>query len=107
MKSDTGPRGFQSTESPSGVRFRVHVQPRASRNEICAIQGDEIRLRLTAPPVDDAANRLCIEFFADRLKVAKSRISIVSGAKSRHKTLNVDGMDSNELVSLLGLTAGE
>ena len=95
------------TESPSGVRFRVHVQPRSSRNEICGIQEGEIRLRLTAPPVDDAANKLCIEFFAGKLNVAKSRLTITSGMKSRHKTINVDGIGGDQLVSLLNLAADE
>ena len=107
MKSDSPAQVLKFTESPVGVQFKVHVQPRASRNEICGVQGDELRLRLTAPPVDDAANRLCIEFFADRLMVAKSRITIASGKKSRHKTIKVDGIDSDRLASILGLATAE
>jgi hypothetical protein len=103
MKSNAAPTPFDLTESPKGVLFKVNVQPRASKNEICGVQGDELKLRLTAAPVDDAANKLCIVFFADRLGVAKSRISITSGAKSRHKTIRVEGIDSDTLISLLDI----
>ena len=105
MKSDPPAQGLKMVETPTGVQFRVHVQPRASRNEICGIQGEELRLRLTAPPVDDAANRLCIQFLADRLMVAKSRVTISSGLKSRHKSIKVEGMDGNALLSHLQLTS--
>ena len=89
------------TESPAGIQFNVHVQPRASRNEVCGIRGDELKLRLTSPPVEDAANKSCIEFLARLLGVAKSRVSITAGAKSRHKTIRVTGVDGNTVRTLL------
>lgn len=64
-----------------------------------------MRLRLTAPPVDDAANRLCIEFLADRFMVAKSRVTITSGLKSRHKSIKVEGMECAVILSHLKLTS--
>ena len=88
-------------EVSGGVSFRVHLQPRASRTEICGIQGDEFRVRVTSPPVDDAANRLCTEFMADLLGVAKSRVSIVAGSKSRHKTIRVSDMDRESVLRRL------
>ena len=103
MKSEEKADAFKWTETVTGVQFTVHVQPRASRNEICGIQGNELKLRLTAPPVDDAANRLCIEFLAGELKLAKSRVTILSGAKSRHKTVKVSGINGETLLSLLNL----
>jgi uncharacterized protein (TIGR00251 family) len=92
---------FKLTETTSGVTFSVHVQPRASRNELCGAHGDELKLRLTSPPVDDAANKLCVEFLAKLLGVAKSRVRIVAGARSRHKTVSVDGVSADEVRSLL------
>jgi uncharacterized protein len=106
MKSDEKGAAIKLTETGSGVQFTAHVQPRASRNEICGIQGNELKLRLTAPPVDDAANRLCIEFLAGELKVAKSRVTILSGAKSRHKTIKISGINGETLLSLLGISSG-
>ena len=105
MRSEEKADAFRLTETGSGVQFTVHVQPRASRNEICGIQGNELKLRLTAPPVDDAANRLCIEFLAGELKVAKSRVAIMSGAKSRHKTIKIMGINGETLLSLLGISS--
>jgi uncharacterized protein (TIGR00251 family) len=105
MKSEETADAFKWTETGSGVQFTVHVQPRASSNEICGIQGNELKLRLTAPPVDDAANKLCIEFLAGELKVAKSRVAIVSGAKSRHKIIKVSGINGEALLSLLGISS--
>jgi uncharacterized protein (TIGR00251 family) len=78
-------------ETSEGVTLRLHLQPRASRTEICGIQGDELKVRVTSPPVDDAANKLCIEFFAKIFKVPKSAVSIISGHKSRHKRLLISG----------------
>jgi uncharacterized protein len=106
MKSEERADAFKWTETDAGVQFVAHVQPRASRNEICGIQGNELKLRLTASPVDDAANRLCIEFLASELKVAKSRVAILSGAKSRHKTIKISGINGATLLSLLGISSG-
>lgn len=88
------------TSSGDGVVFTVHVQPRASRCEICGPKEGELRLRLTSPPVDDAANRQCVELIAKALGVAKSKVSIRSGAKSRHKVVAVEGVGEEELLPL-------
>lgn len=89
------------TETAEGVTFGVHVQPRASRNEVCGLQGDELKLRLTSPPVEDAANRLCIEFLAKQLGVAKSNLTIIAGMKSRHKTIRVAGITRERVLALI------
>ena len=89
------------TVTGDGLLFNVHVQPRASRSEICGIHEGELRLRLTSPPVEDAANRQCVELIAKALGVAKSKVSIKSGAKSRHKVVRVEGVQPDSLLSLL------
>lgn len=89
------------TETSEGVTIRLHLQPRSSRTEICGIQGDELKVRVTAPPVEDAANRLCIEFFAKTFKLPKSAVSIVSGQKSRHKRLHVSGTTLEDARNIL------
>ncbi|HJV34306.1 DUF167 domain-containing protein [Geomonas sp.] len=88
------------TETPEGVVFTVHVQPRASRCEVCGPKEGELRLRLTSPPVEDAANKQCVELIAKTLGIAKSRVVIKSGAKSRHKVVRVEGVDGSALLSL-------
>ena len=91
-------------EDGDSITFPVHVQPRASKNELCGVVNDAIRLRLTSPPVEDAANKLCVAFLAGLLGVAKSNVSIVAGGHSRHKTIRARGVTSRELLELLERT---
>jgi len=89
------------TETSEGVTLRLHLQPRASKTEICGRQGDELKVRVTSPPVDDAANKLCIEFFAKMFKLPKSAVSIISGQKSRHKRLHISGATMKDACNIL------
>lgn len=81
---------LQSSEN--GVIINVYVQPRASKNEVVGLQGEELKLRLTSPPVEGAANKLCREFLAKLLGVAKGQVTLVAGDKSRHKRLFARGV---------------
>jgi uncharacterized protein (TIGR00251 family) len=76
-------------EKPEGLVFRVRVQPRSSKNRITGLYGDSLKLNLTAPPVDNAANKACGVFLAGLLSVAKSSVSIVSGHTGRNKQVMV------------------
>ena len=96
--------GLKITETGEGITFTVHVQPRASRSEICGVQGDELKLRLTSPPVEDAANKLCIDFLAKKLGVAKSSVTMIAGGRSRHKIIRVTGVTGKDLLSLVQLS---
>jgi uncharacterized protein len=71
----------------------VRVQPRASRTEVVGPHGDAVRIRLTAPPVDGAANEALIRFLAERLEVPRSAVRIEGGASSRSKVVAIDGID--------------
>lgn len=82
------------------VLLRVFVQPRASKNQFCGIHEGELKLRLTSPPVDGAANQCCCEFLAKQLKVPKSSVTIVSGETSRHKRLRIAGASLEQLEQL-------
>ena len=96
--SDALPR---ITETAAGVVFSVHVQPRASRNELCGVQGDALKIRLTSPPVDGAANKLCREFLADLFHVPKSAVEIISGETSRRKRVKVTASDTGRLQQIV------
>ncbi|MDD2580517.1 MAG: DUF167 family protein [Desulfuromonadaceae bacterium] len=76
----------------------VYVQPRASKNQICGVQGEELKLRLTSPPVDGAANKLCRSFVADLFDVSRSSVEIISGETSRHKRLRIIGRHSGQFI---------
>lgn len=85
------------TVAENGIVLNLHIQPRASRNEICGVQDNALKIRLTSPPVDGAANKLCREFLADTFKVPKSAVEIVSGETSRHKRVRITADDSGRL----------
>lgn len=78
---------------PGGVVFRVRVQPRAARDEVVAVPGPALRVRVTAPPVEGAANEACLALLAERLGVPRGRLSIVSGRGARDKLVRAEGLD--------------
>jgi len=88
-------------ETPDGVIFKITVQPRGSKNEIAGLQGDAMKIRLTAPPVEGAANKMCVEFLAKSLKVRKSVVEIIRGRTSRSKKVLVRSATRKEIESLL------
>jgi uncharacterized protein (TIGR00251 family) len=79
---------------PDGVLLSVKVQPRASKNEIAGALGEELRIKVTAPPVDAAANEALIRLLADRLDCPRNRVELVRGQTSRHKTFKLHGMEA-------------
>ena len=83
---------LQVRETAAGLELRLHVQPRAKRCEISGVYGGALKLKVTAPPVDDAANRAILDFFSDLLGISRSCLHIVSGLKSRDKTLRIRGI---------------
>ncbi len=85
-------------DTGSGVEIALHVQPRARRNEIAGLHGGTLKLRLCAPPVDGAANRAVIEFFASRLHLPNSRLQILSGMKSRDKILRIESISLSDFL---------
>src|SRR5258707_1102051 len=76
----------------TGVQLVLQVQPKAARTELVGPHGDALRLRVAAPPVDGAANRVVIEFLADRLSVPRRSIRIAAGETSRRKRVEIDGI---------------
>jgi len=80
--------------------LRVLVQPRASRTRCCGIHDGELKLQLTSPPVDGAANDCCREFLSKQLKLPKSAVTIIQGETSRHKRLRIEGATLQHLARL-------
>ncbi len=70
-----------------GYIINVYVQPRAAKNAVAGIHDQALKIRLTAPPVDGAANKMCLQFLAKQLNVPKSALQIKSGHSSRRKTV--------------------
>lgn len=80
-----------------GTVLVVRVTPRADHDEVAGWQGDELRVRLRAPPVDGRANKALVRLLASRLNVPRSSIELVSGATARVKRLRVEGLSEAEL----------
>ena len=85
------------------IIIRLHIQPRGSKDEITGIHGDALKIRVTSPPVDGAANSHIIELISKKLHIARSRIELVQGDRSRHKTIRVSGIKLQEAETLLGI----
>jgi uncharacterized protein (TIGR00251 family) len=85
----------------ASVRITVYVQPRASKTEVTGMHGDALKIRLTAPPVDNAANTALIDFVAGKLGIPKSSIRIVAGATGRRKVVEIAGFTLAEVTAAL------
>jgi len=96
-------------ENTNGIILKVFIQPRSSKNMIAGQHGDALKIKLTAPPVDDAANKMCVQYMAKCFKIPKSSIEIISGHTSRTKRLllrykndkDASGAEQNRIRSLI------
>jgi uncharacterized protein (TIGR00251 family) len=85
-----------------GVLLSVKLQPRASANEIGDALGSELRIKVTAPPVDAAANEALVKLLAQQLHCPRNRVDLVRGHTSRHKTVKLYGLTAEDVVKGLG-----
>lgn len=88
-------------DSPNGCTISVRVQPRASRDRVLGFRDGTLRVSVTAPPHDGKANAALLELLAERLGVAKSRLSILQGHTARDKVVAVKGMAAGEVLQRL------
>ena len=88
-------------EQADGVLLSVKLQPRASRNEIGDALGDELKIKVTAPPVDSAANEALIRLLAEKLSCSQSKIELVRGQTSRHKTIKLHDMTAQSVLAAI------
>jgi uncharacterized protein len=84
------------------VRLEVYLQPRASKTELAGMHDGVIKVRIAAPPVENAANRALIDFIALQLGIAKRCVRVVSGGASRRKVLEIDGVTADVIAAALG-----
>ena len=84
-------------ERQNGICISLKVQPRASRNEIAGLIGNELKIKVTAPPVDSAANEAVLEFLAETFGCARNQLELLRGATSRHKQILVRGMAADQI----------
>lgn len=98
------PVAGKATAQPQAT-LSVRVQPRASRNEVAGLVGDQLKIRLTAPPVEGAANDACLAFLAKLLDLPPSRLAIIQGERSRNKVVRITGLTQAEVTTRLAKNA--
>ena len=76
-------------KTAEGLVLRIHLQPRASKDEVAGLYGNAFKIRITAPPVDGKANQHLIRFLARCFHVPKNRVSLLSGESSREKRIQI------------------
>ncbi|MCB2228323.1 MAG: YggU family protein [Desulfarculaceae bacterium] len=91
------------SKTAGGLSLAVKVAPRASRNELAGVEAGALKVRLTAPPVEGAANRALVKLLAKTLGLAKGKVAVVAGERSRSKRVEVSGLSEAELKERLGL----
>lgn len=89
-------------EHPRGTLLSLKIQPRSSRNQVVGLQASALKIKLTAPPVDGAANRMCLEFIAKEFGLPRSAVVLVSGAKARQKTLLLENLAVAQVDRIIG-----
>ena len=89
-------------DSDGGASLRVRVQPRASRSAITGAREGALLVRLTAPPVEGAANTALVKLLAKTLDLPPSALSVARGARGRDKLLHVAGLSAPQVAAILG-----
>ena len=84
-------------ETAGGTLLSIKLQPRASKNEIGEPLGDELKIKVTVPPVDAAANQALIELLAEKLGCSRGKVELIRGHTSRHKTIMLHGFKPEDV----------
>ena len=92
--------GFLRIQS-DGLLLAVKLQPRASANEVGEPLGNELRVKVTAPPVDSAANEALLRLLAERLDCSRGQVELVRGRTSRHKVVRLCGISAEVALARL------
>ncbi|HEY0455035.1 MAG TPA: DUF167 domain-containing protein [Verrucomicrobiae bacterium] len=82
-----------------GICISIKAQPRASRNEIGASLGNELKIKITAPPVDSAANDALLRYLAEVLGCGRGDLQLIRGQTSRHKQVLISNLSAEEIVT--------
>jgi uncharacterized protein (TIGR00251 family) len=79
------------------VKLAVRVIPNARRTEFSGRREGELVLRLNAPAVEGKANKAAVEFIAKHFGIARSRVTLVAGEKTRHKVFDLEGVEQIDI----------
>jgi uncharacterized protein (TIGR00251 family) len=93
------------TPHSDGITLAIKVQPRAAKNECAALVGPELRIKVTAPPVDAAANEALLGLLADVFNCPRNKVQLLRGHTTRHKIVKIHGLAAATAVSMLKRSA--
>ena len=97
-KSHMSAHKFQFGQGQGGAALAIKVVPRASKNEIVSFMSDDsLKVRVTAPPVEGAANDAVIKLLSDALNIPKNRVMIVAGEAHSQKVVSVMGLTAEQI----------
>ncbi|WP_455425687.1 DUF167 family protein YggU [Dryocola sp. LX212] len=77
------------SQTTDGLVLRLYIQPKASRDSIVGLHGDELKVAITAPPVDGKANAHLVKYLAKLFRVAKGQVLVEKGELGRHKQIKI------------------
>ena len=86
---------------PDGLSIAVHVTPRASKSEVVGLVGGQLKVKVTSPPVDGAANAELIRLLSRYFDVAKRNIELISGETSRIQKVRISGLKEQQIQAFL------
>jgi uncharacterized protein (TIGR00251 family) len=92
-----------SSPAEPQVTLKVHLHPRAAREGIDGLHGDSVKVRVTAPALEEKANTALKKFVAKKLKIPLSHVEIIAGLHSREKVLRISGVTKAEVKKVLGI----
>ena len=90
-------------DTPEGALLTVRIQPKASRTELVGVHGEALKIRVTAPPVDGAANEALCQYLAERCGLPTQAVSIQVGLAARLKRVLVRGVSAQRVRTILGV----
>jgi|GEM_PF-331029 len=88
-------------ETSDGVLVSVRAVPNAPKNQVVGIQGDTVKIRLKAPPVDGKANEVLVRFLSEILLISRKQIHLAAGSTSRNKSIRITGLPTKDLAARL------
>lgn len=93
----------QANGPGASCRLGVLLSPRARANAVVGLQGEDLKIKIAAPPVEEAANQALIKFLAGLLNHPAASISLVAGQRGRRKLVKIDGLAEDELRARLAV----
>jgi uncharacterized protein (TIGR00251 family) len=98
---------FLEVNKEGDLLLRVHLLPRSSRHRIVGEHGDALKIAVTAPPVENAANDELVRLVAKKFKLPRRQVQVISGKNSRKKLIKIVGVSLEEAYRVLEVNGSD